>query len=456
MEMRCYGASTSGRRPENEDVFLHEVYEKPRGCLHALAAVCDGMGGQLGGQTASRLAIEVLKERTDSPPDNQSVEAWIRATVDAIQKALIEKSERNPGLAGMGTTLVFGVITDSGVWIANVGDSRAYRLSNDGVSQLTVDHTAVQDAINRDLYSIEDIRANPSLRQMSSALLRNLGEGGDATVDICEYPLLPGEAFLFCSDGLSGALGCDLITEKDIEQQIRGTLDPRRAVDNLVSIAFQRGSGDNITATILEIGLVERRTERMRDEPDVEFLRRKETERAKRMSRLSKRRKLYRRSVPFLVGAAILLCLWIVLLQWRGLRAIIEEPVEPHDISVDEAAIVPEMPKDGYLVAESEERGKLHWMISVKEELRRDQGVHFIAEDLPEEIHEVNLCACRSSSMENPECSSIKVTKSKKGSYLFTLNETELTDGVWWIELRARIRDEEFRSDPKEIEIVRK
>ena len=185
MKVRCYGAGTTGRRSENQDSFIVELFKESEGCLKAIAAVCDGMGGQQGGQTASRLAIEEIRKRIETPPkEDGCVKAWIMESIESIQNRLISHSANLPELSGMGTTLVMGLVSDSSIWIANVGDSRAYKLNSDGVEQLTVDHTAVQDAINRGLYKVEDVKKDLTLRQMTSALLRNLGDGGDSTVDI--------------------------------------------------------------------------------------------------------------------------------------------------------------------------------------------------------------------------------------------------------------------------------
>jgi serine/threonine protein phosphatase PrpC len=457
MKIRCHWASTTGRRSENQDSVFFEVFKEPKGCLKAIAAVCDGMGGQQGGQTASRLAIEEIRKRTETPPeDDGRVEAWIMESIKSIQNRLVGHSADRPELSGMGTTLVMGLVSDSSIWIANVGDSRAYRVDGDGAKQLTVDHTAVQDAINRGLYKIEDVKKDQTLKQMTSALLRNLGDGGDPTVDIYKFPLISGEAFLFCSDGLSGNLVDPLILEKDIERHVRGTPDLDGAVNNLISTAYQHGSTDNITTVLLEVGVLKRSEDMVSIEPDVEILRKQEIKQKEKIILGRHRKRLYRRLIPILVATGLLLCLTILILQYRHYKPVMPQPTDVSQVEAPLEEFSSQLPAQPS-TPNHEESVSVAWYNYTEEVEQRvlDEKITFTLENHSSQVREVLLLTSRNPSMKPVERKkNIKQCLNGSGGSIRLRNIAGLKKGIWYLQVYLKTGDGEIVSKPRGIEIV--
>ncbi len=278
MKIECVGTTITGRRDENQDNYICEMYETPRGGIRGLVAVCDGMGGHAGGQIASQLAIDVITKQIETPPaDNNQVETWIRDTIHTIQRHMKEKSAEDPNLKEMGTTLALGIVTDQSLWIANIGDSRVYQIEEKGAIQRTRDHTAIQDAIDRGLYTLDQVRDDAGLHYMASALLQCLGPESNIKADINEIPLFGGECFLFCSDGLTGSVVDFLVSPYEIWKYTTATPDLQTAAENLTRLAYQNGSSDNITVVLLEIGDLTRREESIPVLPSIEALQQRNT-----------------------------------------------------------------------------------------------------------------------------------------------------------------------------------
>lgn len=456
MKIHCNGASTTGRRTENQDAFFSEIFKEPGGCLRAIAAICDGMGGQQGGQTASRLAIEEIRKRTETPPeDDGRVEAWIMESIKSIQNRLVRHSADRPELSGMGTTLVIGLISDSSIWIANVGDSRAYRVDGDGAKQLTVDHTAVQDAINRGLYKIEDVKKDQTLKQMTSALLRNLGDGGDPTVDIYKFTLISGEAFLFCSDGLSGNLVEPLILEEDIERHVRGTPDLKGAVNNLISTAYQHGSTDNITAVLLEVGVLKRFEDMVSIEPDVEILRQQEIKQREKIIRRQHQKRIYRRLTPILVAMGLLLCLAILILQYRHSEPVLPQPTNVSQVEApleESSSQLPTQPS----TPNHEESVSAEWYNYTEGEVdifRLEQKITFNIVNYSSAVGKVFFLVSRNPSMEPIERRE-NVKRWLKGSVgNVPLEELSIGKGTWYFQLLVQALDDKITSKPRGVKI---
>ncbi len=344
MKIKAFGQTIVGRRQENQDAFYQKVFETPKGCINALAAVCDGMGGQQGGQEASRIAVEVLGKHIQHPPHaDDSIRNWITDLVDSIQGTLVEESRKQPDLEGMGTTLVMAIITDTSVWVANVGDSRGYKINTETAEQLTTDHTAVQDAVDRGLYTLEDVKSTPSLQKLNSALIRNLGDGSDARADIHRYEIGRGDIFLLCSDGFSGGLADTIVSESVIHSQLIKTKDLKTAVNNLISIAFQNKSTDNITIVLLELGELDRSKEPVKDEPLIETLIQNELKQGQKFRKPNKQEKLYQYLIPVLIILIVALCISIARILWWQQQSpppsvlapepvLLEQPVIPEEL----------------------------------------------------------------------------------------------------------------------------
>jgi len=229
--------SIAGKRPYQEDSVLAETLADGR----TLVAVADGMGGHAAGEVASALALETL---TDAIGQGKPLGDSFR-----LANARVHEMASEPGKQGMGTTLV-AILVDGGEFsVANVGDSRAYLISANGMRKLTEDHSFVAEAMKRG-QSEEEAMATP----WRDALTRSIGTDGEVEVDVFgPFPIEPDSAFLICSDGLYKTLSDD-----DLCELFGTSSGPRGAAQSLVTAAFDNGSDDNISVAIAEYGTVPR------------------------------------------------------------------------------------------------------------------------------------------------------------------------------------------------------
>jgi len=217
-------------RPENEDNLLVDRE-------HGLYAVADGMGGHRAGEVASATAIETLQaaylggQRLDQ-------------AVAAANTAVFTKGTEDAALQGMGTTLTaIALEGDSTALLGHVGDSRAYLMRNGAVTQVTDDHSLVEQLVREGRLSPEEAQNHPQ----RAIITRALGVDSQVEVDTYRIDLKAGDRLLICSDGLTNMLSDDTIA-----QTLRRHADPQQAADTLVDMANQAGGDDNITVVILD------------------------------------------------------------------------------------------------------------------------------------------------------------------------------------------------------------
>lgn len=200
-----------------------------------LLAVADGMGGQSAGAVASRLALEAL---VASLRGGASLSDAVRAANAAVYRA----QEEHPEWQGMGTTLVALLRTGRRYLIANVGDSRAYRVGA-GVERLTRDHSFMAEAVARGELSAEEALRSP----WRHAVTRALGLAPDVEVDTFgPYAVRSAHYVLLCSDGLSNA-----VSDRDLAAQFADAPAPESAAERLGQAALARGCSDNVTAAVM-------------------------------------------------------------------------------------------------------------------------------------------------------------------------------------------------------------
>jgi protein phosphatase len=204
--------------------------------------VADGMGGHAGGATASRVAVETVSSVVESSSDAPDV--VLRAALEAANRVVHDESQRNEQLAGMGTTGVAALFSAEGLaFVANVGDSRAYRMRDGTLEQITLDHSLVAELHRRGMITEEEALVHPRRNEV----LRSLGVEPDVVVDVHRVDLQPGDLFLLCSDGLSGVV-------RDAEiAEVMHREPPAQAVRTLVDFANSRGGPDNVTVQIARI-----------------------------------------------------------------------------------------------------------------------------------------------------------------------------------------------------------
>ncbi len=236
-EPRLAVESIAGQRPYQEDSVFAENLSDGR----VLVAVADGMGGHAAGEVASALALETLVAAVE---DGEDLDVAV-----TLANTRVHEMAREPGKQGMGTTLVVALIEDGEFIIANVGDSRGYLLSGDGIRQITDDHSFVAEAVKRG-QSEEEAMATP----WKDALTRSIGTEEHVEVDVFgPFPVRDDMALLICSDGLYKTLSDD-----DLQRIFRRSGGPRGAAQSLVSSALESGSDDNISVVIAEYGEVPR------------------------------------------------------------------------------------------------------------------------------------------------------------------------------------------------------
>jgi serine/threonine protein phosphatase PrpC len=234
--LRSGSASDVGRvRTVNEDVSLESL---------TLFAVADGMGGHVGGEIASRTAVDTLKTEFSRRPTAEG----LAAAIHEANRAVWERGHADAELRGMGTTMTAAalVATDDGdrLVLANVGDSRAYRLHGDELVQLTTDHSVAQELVARGEISQAEAEMHPHRH----ILTRTIGVQPDVAVDVWEVVPEAGDRFLLCSDGLTNEVPADRIAEVLSESR-----DPQEAAEALVHMANEVGGSDNITAVVLDV-----------------------------------------------------------------------------------------------------------------------------------------------------------------------------------------------------------
>lgn len=208
----------------------------------SMVAVADGLGGHVAGDVASATAIDTLKvyDRGFEPPE---LHMALGRAVQAVNLALRQRITVDPALAGMGTTLVVMLWSGSTCALANLGDSRAYRLrANDHrATRITEDH------IYKHL--VAAAATVPSLPERLARFLDGRPDG--RSPDITTWHLEPGDRFLLCSDGLSTYVPHELI-----DDALCSRSTPSEAVDRLVDLGIDHGGHDNITAAVIDVNPV--------------------------------------------------------------------------------------------------------------------------------------------------------------------------------------------------------
>jgi serine/threonine protein phosphatase PrpC len=228
---RAAATDPGRRRRRNEDAF---VLEPP------LFAVADGMGGAQAGEIASRIAASVLR---DSAAD--SGEAAVVTLIQEANRRVYEAAATDEARSGMGTTITAALVEDGTVRIGHVGDSRAYRVRDGRLEQLTEDHSLVAELVRSGRLSPEEADIHPQ----RSVITRALGTDPDVDVDTFSVETRPGDVFMLCSDGLTSMVDDQSIL--DIVEQHRSSLE--LAARKLVDAANRGGGEDNITVVVFEI-----------------------------------------------------------------------------------------------------------------------------------------------------------------------------------------------------------
>ena len=229
------GARTDvGRvREGNEDSYLVEP---------PLFAIADGMGGHIAGEVASDLAVKAISNGADKVSLEEP--RTLAQLLNRANAAVYSKAQSDAALRGMGTTCTVLLTGEGRAHIAHVGDSRAYRLRDGEIEQLTDDHTLVGRMVREGQISVEEAQHHPQRNVITNAL----GLDSSIAVDLREIEAREGDRLLLCSDGLSS-----MVSDEDIASAANAEQDPQRTAEALVELALEAGGEDNITVLVIDL-----------------------------------------------------------------------------------------------------------------------------------------------------------------------------------------------------------
>lgn len=232
-------------RAVNEDTvaFVTPAERDPEAKLGMLALVADGMGGHAAGEVASALAVEIVRRvyySLDTPPPQT-----FRTALETANRAILDHAARNPECSGMGTTCTALAVRDDRLWLAHVGDSRAYILRNGELTQISDDQTLHAQLVRDGLATAEGVTRSPG----GNVILQALGTRPEIEPTLWSegLPLRSGDRFILCSDGLS-----NLASDADIAD-IASRNPPYEACDGLIALALAAGGYDNISVGVFAI-----------------------------------------------------------------------------------------------------------------------------------------------------------------------------------------------------------
>ena len=230
-------------RNNNEDSFYKSTdFDLP------LFVVADGMGGHNAGETASKMAIEIVKkyfvENKNSLNSEKRIISIIQDSIKEANEKIYKLSKDDKLCSGMGTTITLAYILGEKIYIGHVGDSRAYIINNSHICQITEDHSLVQELLKSGSITIEECKTHPQRNMITRAV----GTSEDIEVDIIIKPFNQNDILFICSDGLS-----NMVNDNDIIHIFNNESLIKKACENLIKKAKDNGGKDNITVIAIEL-----------------------------------------------------------------------------------------------------------------------------------------------------------------------------------------------------------
>ena len=246
----------------NEDRFAISSYRvsETNPTLSVFAIVSDGIGGRRAGEVAAEMAVETISHMVAQSGIRHPL-AILDHAIQVTSDAIAAKAKDDTQRLGMGTTCACAWVIGSQLYIASVGDSRIYLLRNGSLTQLTVDHTWVQEAVEKGILGPQDVRKHPNVHVIRRYLGSSKTPQADIRLRLAKdetdtqarsnqgLRLLPGDLLLLCTDGLT-----DVVEDADIEPALRG-LDLQSAAQALVDLACSRQGNDNLTVALILVPL---------------------------------------------------------------------------------------------------------------------------------------------------------------------------------------------------------
>jgi len=276
VKLEAATATDTGReRSENQDRVWAQVFQPSEGEPIGLFIVCDGIGGHLGGESASHWAVEAIKhemEEVFAPGDprdtlvlpkeeldtlsdvvevtrvsgTRKMEQLVRKSVQKANRVVNKYAQQKPELAGdAGTTITLALVIANRAVIGNVGDSRTYLIRNKKLQQITKDHSLVATMVENHQIKPSEVYSHPQ----RNLIYRSLGLKNEVEVDIFVQFFKPGDRLLLCSDGL-----WEMVPDEElIVQLVTEAETPDAACRQLIEVANQAGGEDNISALVVKI-----------------------------------------------------------------------------------------------------------------------------------------------------------------------------------------------------------
>ena len=250
-KIRCVGMTDTGKvREHNEDTIATD------GDI-GLLVLADGMGGYNAGEVASGIAVKTVLNLIREQVEREDLTVLdkdtgmtrpsiiLRDAINRANKIIYQTARSQPQCEGMGTTIVAALFFDNKVSIAHVGDSRMYRLRSDRFEQVTMDHSLLQELVDRGFYSAEEAQRAANKNYVTRAL----GVEPNVEVELQESPVQKGDVYVLCSDGLS-----DMVEDDDIHLTIStfsANLDT--VAKQLIQLANDNGGRDNVSAVMAQV-----------------------------------------------------------------------------------------------------------------------------------------------------------------------------------------------------------
>lgn len=237
-------------REHNEDAIASDV-------SMGFVVLADGMGGYKAGEVASEMAVlsitadmkeAMLNFIPSMQPDTSGRQPEVRLLIDAVNNAnaaIYHASQTQPQCAGMGTTLVVGLFTNNKLLVGHIGDSRMYRLRGQFLTQITEDHSLLQEQINAGIISLEQAKYSRN----KNLVTRALGIDAEVELELNQYDVEVDDIYLLCSDGLSDMINDDIIQSTLIAYGF----DLEEAAEQLVMLANNNGGRDNISVVLVRV-----------------------------------------------------------------------------------------------------------------------------------------------------------------------------------------------------------
>jgi serine/threonine protein phosphatase PrpC len=234
------------KRKTNEDNLNSVIPRDPQimATKGALFVVADGMGGHAKGEVASQLVVETVCE-TYYRSQDQDIATALRSAVNYANSTVYWQDQKDGvrDVSGMGSTCIAAVVLGESVYIANVGDSRAYIVRNGEARQITLDHSWVEELVRAGQITAEQARTH----ERRNVITRSIGTQEEVEVDIFTEPVQDGDVLVLCTDGLSS-----LVEDNEISAIVE-QYGPQESVSHLIECANERGGNDNVTAIVARV-----------------------------------------------------------------------------------------------------------------------------------------------------------------------------------------------------------